>query len=130
MYPELTIFEYKFNNDELKEEFNAFFYRFNLIPLFNNEQLAGHINVSEIDARSIINPGGAHRRMFLELADYLSIASDNDSYEEAVFRLIKDTGHSRTLITKVRKYVEFIRTVQVDHLFNLWNIVWYKKDIH
>ena len=129
MYPELTIFEYGFNNDEIQKEFNDFFFKYGLEPLFTNEHQAGSIKVSLPFAQSLLNVGGANRRLFLELADYLMMGQDNKSFEEAVFRMIYEARSFQGLINKVRKIVNYIRTIDVNNLHNIWNIVWYNKDL-
>ena len=129
MYPELSIFEYGFTNEEIQKEFNDFFFKYGLEPLFTNEHQAGSIKVALPFAQSILNVGGANRRLFLELADYLMMAQDNKSFEEAVFRMIYEARTFQGLINKVKKIVNYIRTISVEHLHNTWNIVWYNKDL-
>ena len=52
------IFSYKFNDEELEQNFNDFFNMYNLTPIFTNEHRASPISVSYIDAKSVVNKIG------------------------------------------------------------------------
>lgn len=130
MNDKLTIFDYVFNNEELEEDFNNFFHRYALTPIFTNEHRAAGIRVTYVDARSVINPGGSYHNTLLELADYVNMAMDNKSYEEALFKIIYEAKSFQTMMNKIKKLLNFITTIDEDHMFNLWNIVWYNKEVY
>ncbi len=124
------IFEPRFNNDELEEEFNNFFHKYNLTPLFTNEHRAGSISVTYLDAKSVINAGGSYHETLKEFADLLSIANDNKAYEEALFKIIYEARSFQGLMITIKKLMKYIQTIDDNHLFNLWNIVFYNKDVY
>ena len=124
------IFEPRFNNEELEEEFNNFFHKYNLTPLFTNEHRAGSITVTYVDAKSVVNQGGSYHETLKEFADILSIANDNKSYEEALFKIIYEARSFQALMRTIRKLMKYIETIDDNHLFNLWNIVFYNKEVY
>lgn len=123
------IFEYRFNNEELEQEFNEFFHANNLHPLFTNEHMAGSITVSYVDAKSVVNEGGSYQNTLKEFSELLTLANDNKSYEEAMFRIIYEARSFQSFIRQLRKLIEYIKTVDERYKHNTWNIVWYNKDL-
>lgn len=123
------IFEYRFNNEELENEFNDFFNRNNLHSLFTNEHMAGTITVSFNDARSVIKDGGAWNKPLKEFAELLTLANDNKSYEEAMFRIIYESRSIQGLVGNIKKLIDYIKTIDERYKHNTWNIVWYNKDL-
>lgn len=130
MYEKFEIFEPRFNNEELETEFNNFFYKYNLTSLFTNEHRAGSISVTYVDARSVINTGGSYHETLKEFADLLTIGNDNKSYEEALFKIIYEARSFQSFMKKIRDLLNFAKTIDSKHLKNLWNIVFYKKDVY
>src|SRR5699024_3609639 len=124
------IFEPRFNNDELETEFNNFFHKYNLTSLFTNEHRAGSITVTYVDARSVINENGSYHNTLKEFADYLSIANDNKSYEEALFKIIYEARSFQGFVKTIKKLLDYMKSIDPDHLFNLWNIVFYNKEVY
>lgn len=130
MAEKFSIFETKFNNDELEEEFTNFFYKYNLTSIFTNEHRAGGITVTYVDAKSVINTGGSYHETLKEFSDFLSMANDNKSYEEALFKLIYDSSSFQAFIKNIRKYMDFIKQqIDSEHMSNMWNIVWYAQEL-
>lgn len=123
------IFEPLFNNEELENEFNNFFYKYNLTPIFTNEHRAGSITVTYIDAKSVVNSGGSYHETLKELADLISMNNDNKSYEEALFRLIYKPRSFQGFMNYVKKHIELISSIEEEFLFNMWNIVWYAEEL-
>ena len=123
------IFEYRFNNEELEQEFNNFFHSNNLNPLFTNEHMAGSITVTYIDAKSVLNDGGSYQKTLKEFAELLTLANDNKSYEEAMFRIIYEARSFQALMRQLKKLIDYIKTVDERYKHNTWNIVWYNKDL-
>lgn len=123
------IFEYRFNNEELENEFNDFFHANNLNPLFTNEHMAGTITVTDVDARSVINDGGSYNKTLKDFAELLTLANDNKSFEEAMFRIIYEARSFQRLMIQLKKLVTYIKTVDERYKHNTWNIVWYNKDL-
>jgi len=130
MADKFQIFEPRFNNDELETEFNNFFHKYNLTSLFTNEHRAGSITVTYVDARSVINENGSYHNTLKEFADYLSIANDNKSYEEALFKIIYEARSFQGFMKTIKKLLDYMKSIDPDHLFNLWNIVFYNKEVY
>ena len=130
MYEKFEIFEPRFNNEELEKEFNDFFYKYNLTSLFTNEHRAGSISVTYVDARSVINTGGSYHETLKEFADLLTIGNDNKSYEEALFKIIFEARSFQSFMKKIRDLLNYAKTVDSKDLNNLWNIVFYNKDVY
>lgn len=129
MVEKFQIFEPKFNNEELEEEFNNFFHKYNLTPLFTNEHRAGSISVAWTDARSVVNPAGSYHNTLKQFSDLLTIANDNKAYEEALFKIIYEARSFQSLMRTIKKLMDYINTIDDNHLFNMWNIVFYNKDL-
>ena len=130
MYEKFQIFEPRFNNEELEKEFNEFFYKYNLTSLFTNEHRAGSISLTYVDARSVINTGGSYHETLKEFADLLTIGNDNKSYEEALFKIIYEARSFQSFMKKIRDLLNYAKTVDSEDLNNLWNIVFYNKDVY
>ena len=130
MYEKFEIFEPRFNNEELEKEFNDFFYKYNLTSLFTNEHRAGSISLTYVDARSVINTGGSYHETLKEFADLLTIGNDNKSYEEALFKIIYEARSFQSFMKKIRDLLNYAKTVDSKDLNNLWNIVFYNKDVY
>ena len=128
---QLTIFDVKSMDEERTKEFYNFFSRYNLMPLFTNEHLAGTISVSDLELRALTNEGGAYnKRDFKKLADYLAMANDNKTYEEAVFSIINNVKGFQGLVNNIKKLVKFIESeIQAEHSHNMWNIVTYSEKL-
>lgn len=130
MEQKFQIFEPRYNDDELDEEFHNFFYKYNLTSLFTNEHRAGSISVTYVDARSVINTSGSYHKTLKEFADLLTIGNDNKSYEEALFKVIYEARSFQSLMKTIRDLMKYIKTIDPEHMFNLWNIVFYNKDVY
>src|SRR5699024_11891115 len=102
----------------------------NLTSLFTNEHRAGSITVTYVDARSVINTGGSYHETLKEFADLLTIGNDNKSYEEALFKIIYEARSFQSFMKKIRDLLNYAKTVDSKNLNNLWNIVFYNKDVH
>ena len=129
MNEKFQIFEPRFNDEELENEFNNFFYKYNLTSLFTNEHRAGSITVTYVDARSVINTGGSYHETLKEFADLLTIGNDNKSYEEALFKIIYESRSFQSFMKKIKDLLEYVKTIDPEQLNNLWNIVFYNKDL-
>ena len=123
------LFEYRFNDEEIQTEFNNFFHFNNLNPLFTNEHMAGTITVTYIDAKSVINQGGAYNKVLKDFSELLTLANDNKSFEEAMFRIIYEARSFQGLIRKLKQIIDYIKQIDDDKKHNTWNIVWYNKDL-
>lgn len=130
MADKFQIFTPKYNNDELEEEFHNFFHKYNLTSLFTNEHRTSDITVTYVDARSVISTSGSYHNTLKEFADFLSIANDNKSYEEAVLRIIDKVSSFQALMNYIKKHINFIMSqIDDDHMWNMWNIIWYADEL-
>ena len=123
------LFEYRFNNEELENEFNDFFHANNLNPLFTSEHMAGSITVTYIDAKSVLNDGGAYNKVLKDFSELLTLANDNKSYEEAMFKIIYEARSFQSLMRKLKQLIDYIKNIEDSKKHNTWNIVWYNKDL-
>lgn len=123
------LFEYRFNNEELEQEFNDFFHGNNLDPLFTNEHMAGSITVSYVDAKSVLNEGGSYQKTLKDFSELITLANDNKSYEEAMFRIIYEARSFQAFMRKIKQLINHIKTIEDNKKHNTWNIVWYNKDL-
>lgn len=126
----LQIFDYKFNDEKLENEFNNFFYKYNLTALFTNEHRASPITVTYVDARSVINKGGKYHNLLKDFADLLNVANDNKKFEEAIFKFLYKSRSFQGLMRNIRNVMDYISTIDSDRFFNMWNIVWYNKEVY
>lgn len=149
---QIRIFEPRFNDDELYQEFLNFFETYGLLPLFTNEHRAGSITVTYVDARSVVLRGGdkdrmlnspkeaerkkakfyqskgdgADRKTLLKFADYLQLYNDNQMYEDDLFFIIYESKTFRQMIERIKKLMRYIdHQMKKEHEFNMWNVVWY-----
>lgn len=130
MENKLHIFEPRFDNEELEKEFNNFFYKYNLTPLFTNEHRSTPISVTYLDAKSVFNPTGSYHKILKDFSDYLLYSTNNKSYEDAIFKLLYQSRSFQALINNIKKLKNFIETgIDVNHMYNMWNIVFYNKEI-
>ena len=125
------IFSYKFNDEELEQNFNDFFNMYNLTPLFTNEHRASPISVSYIDAKSVVNTTGKYHSVLKNFSDYINTAMDNQMYESALFKTIYQANSFQGLMGIIQRIMKHIENdIDNKHLFNTWNIVWYTKEVY
>lgn len=118
-------------DEELTEEFYNFFSRYNLIPLFTDDKRVDDMNVSDLDMRAVVNPDGAYARTLIKFSDYLQMAGDNITFDEAMFEILYESNSFRGLINNLKKVMGFIdHEIEAGHAYNAWNIVFYKDDIY
>lgn len=128
MAQKLSVFDYNFNNPELEEEFNNFFFKNGLLPLFTDEHRSTPIKVGYSEAVGVIK--GAYKEDLKTLANKLMTAVDNKSYQEMMLKIIYNSGTVNNLMRRVRKLNDYIKNDILDkHQFNKWNITWYDKTI-
>src|SRR5699024_4117960 len=130
MEDKFQIFEPRFNDEEIESEVNNFFQKYKLTPLFTNEHKTGSINITYVDERSVINTTGSNHKTLKEYSNLLTIANDNKSYEESLFKIIYEERSFQGLMKTIKKLMDNIKTIDPSHMFNLWNIVWYNKEVY
>ena len=91
--------------------------------------MAGTITVTYVDAKSVLNDGGSYQKTLKDFAELLTLANDNKSFEEAMFRIIYEAKSFQGMMRKLKQLVDYIKTVDERNKHNIWNIVWYKKDL-
>ena len=107
--PEIPLFNMISTNEQRINDFYAFFYRYGLDPIFTDAYRTDHISVTDNDIGSVINEGGAYHKPLKELAQLLSMASDNDSYQEAMFRIIDEPKSFQTMMNYIKQFIEYIK---------------------
>jgi len=129
MANDFQVFDVISINTELEEEFYKTLHKFNLEPLFTNEHRSTPIKVTDNDLRAVVNEGGAYHEPLKEFSSYLSMANDNKSYEEAVFRILYNARSFQGLMNNMKKHMKYIDSIIEERKFNTWNIVWYNKEL-
>lgn len=114
--------------EKLINDFNDFFHQYNLDPLFTNEYRTSPIKVSWADAKGVLNESSSYSKLLISFSDILNTATDNKSYEEAVFKIIHEAKNFKKVMDNIRNYMYKIENLQSNHFFNTWNIVWYAKE--
>jgi hypothetical protein len=117
-HPKIEIFDLISMDDDINNEFNDFFYKYDLLALFTNEHRAGSIRVTDLDARSVINEGYSYNVTLKKFKDYLLMAQDNKSYEEAIFKIIYNARSFQGLINQIKRLMEYIDSIDEDKKFN------------
>lgn len=126
----ILLFDVLSMNEELENEFHNFFYKYNLTSLFTNEHRTSSITVTDLDLRSVVNPNNKYHKLLKEFGDYLTWSTDNKSYEEALFRIIHEARSFQGLMKNIQKLKDYIENgIDVKKMFNMWNIVWYNKEL-
>ena len=128
--PKIQLFEVLSMDDEVNREFNNFFYKWDLIPLTNNDHKTGNIRVTDNDARAVINYGGAYNKDLKKFSEYLNYADDNKAYERAIFSIIDNVKSFQKLMINIRKVNRFIETqIALEDQHKQWNIVYYNDKL-
>lgn len=115
----------------VEEDFYKFFYSNNLLPLFTNEHRTESIDVSLVNAQSVLKSdgkGGQARKVLLEFAKWLNMGMDNMMYESEVFKLIWEAKTWDQFLKRLTVASEYMQTILPNYLHNIWNIAWYDKD--
>lgn len=130
MAQQINLFEVLSIDEEVNKEFNDFFTKFDLLPLFTNEHRTGKITVTYTDARSVIMSGGSYNKELKKFKDVLTYAQDNKKYESAVFKIIYGVKTFQGLMNKIKKVRRYIQhEIQINHAYNTWNIVFYSDQL-
>lgn len=124
-----TVFNHISNNEERIEEFEKFFIRFELEPLFTYENRMTSVTVGDIDLRAVIN--GRYTEDLKKLSDFIHIADDNKMYNSALFKMLykqKTFSNFMKIVRKINDYIE--HGIDENRMGNTWNIVWYNEDLY
>lgn len=122
------IFNPLFNDEQLEEDFQDFFTRYGLDPLFSKEHRAQHnITVTWTDARSVVNPGGSYHRVLTNFADMLSIAHNNQNFDTVLFQVLYYAKTFQKMINNIKKIIDEFSVMPEKFLHNMWNAVKYAE---
>lgn len=130
---ELHYFSYRSHDVRAIQSFERFI-KFNLQPFFSQADELGKIfTVSDAEMRAVINLGGAFRNTLVQLANTISMQSQNHAkkdggtydmkeyHEQMIFSTILYESNSLTgLINRIKKYLE-----NLSKGFFEWNVVYY-----
>ena len=127
---EFTVFDFMFNNEELENEFIKFFKANNLDPMFTNENRTAPIKVSYVDAKSVINDKGKYAKYLRNISDILSVGQNNQMYNEATFKILNEATTFQKMMNNIKRILNQYNVKTWDkHKKNIWNIVYYTKDL-
>ena len=124
-----NVFNHLSNNEERIEEFEKFFIRFELEPLFTYENRMTSVTVGDIDLRAVVN--GRYTEDLKKLSDFIHIADDNKMYNSALFKMLynqKTFSNFMKIVRKINDYIE--HGIDDNRMGNTWNIVWYNEDLY
>lgn len=124
----LHYFDYKFDNEELIEQFETFIDN-NMKEFFTEaESLGVKITVPWNLARSTINEGGNFNKVFKSLANTFAMQSSNNSrykdrHQQFIFVVILDETRHMGLQALVNKINKYLQELSADSF--TWNKVYY-----
>ena len=124
-----NVFNHNSSNEERIEEFEKFFIRFELEPLFTYENRMTSVTVGDIDLRAVVN--GRYTEDLKKLSDFIHIADDNKMYNSALFKMLynqKTFSNFMKIVRKINDYIE--HGIDDNRMGNTWNIVWYNEDLY
>lgn len=121
----ITLFDVKTVDDEMVEAFYDFFENQNLMPLFTNQHRTDQIEVPDLDLRSVIRSGNSYNRLLKSFSSFVNMNQNNIRYEESVFEIIDNAKTFQKLMNNIRDFLNYQQTINDEHTFNLWNIVYY-----
>lgn len=127
---EFTVFDFMFNNEELENKFINFFKVNNLDAMFTNEHRTAPIKVSYVDAKAVINENGKYAKNLRNISDILSVGQNNQMYNEATFKILNEATTFQKMMNNIRRILNQYHVKTWDkHKKNIWNIVYYNKDL-
>jgi len=119
-----------FHNGEIENGFIKFFKANNLDPMFTNENRTAPIKVSYVDAKSVINEKGKYAKYLRDISDILSVGQNNQMYNEATFKILNEATTFQKMMNNIRRILNQYHVKTWDkHKKNIWNIVYYTKDL-
>lgn len=128
--PKIQLFSVRTTDEQRENDFYAFFYKYNLMPLFTDEHRTTNISVSDNDVRAVINPGGAYHEPLKEFAQLLTIQNSNDMFQEAMLRLIDSANSFRKFMNNIRKLLAYLKSIKIDKRKDrIWAAVFYMDDL-
>ena len=128
--PEIQLFDVLTVDDQRENDFYAFFYKYNLMPLFTDEHRTDNIKVTDNDVRAVINTGGAYHKPLKELAQLLTIQNENDMFQEAMLKLIDTPTTFQKFMNNVKKVINKLKTITIDKKTRIWTIVFYMDELN
>jgi len=121
----ITLFDVKTVDDEMVEAFYDFFPNQNLMPLFTNQHRTDQIEVPDLDLRSVIRSGNSYNRLLKSFSSFVNMNQNNIRYEDSLFEIIDNAKNFQKLMNNIRDFLNYQQTINDEHTFNLWNIVYY-----
>jgi len=121
----ITLFDVKTVDDEMVEAFYDFFPNQNLMPLFTNQHRTDQIEVPDLDLRSVIRSGNSYNRLLKSFSSFVNMNQNNIRYEDSLFEIIDNAKNFQKLMNNIRDFLNYQQTINEEHTFNLWNIVYY-----
>ena len=127
---DFTVFEFMFNNEKVENEFIKFFKVNNLDSMFTDEHRTSPIKVRLPDAQSVINGSGKYAKDLRNISDILSVGQNNQMYNEATFKILDEASTFQKMMNNIRRILNQYHVKTWDkHKKNIWNIVYYNKDL-
>lgn len=129
-YMEYIVFNHSTIDDELIEKFNDTIDRLELDSLFTDEHRSSEIKVDYLDLKSVVNKTGASVSRLEQFSTNIKKSDDNKMYASVMLRTLNQPKTFKQFMKIIKEVNEYIETVKEEHMFNVWNIVWYNEELY
>lgn len=127
---EYIVFLHSTVYETLIEEFNDTIDRLELDSLFTDEHRSTSIKVDYLDLRSVVKKNGASVIPLQEFSSNIKKSDDNKMYASVMLRTLNTPRTFKQFMKMIKDINAYIKTVNNEHMFNVWNIVWYNEDLY
>lgn len=127
---EYTVFTHSTVDETLIEKFNDTIDRLEIDSLFTHENKSTTIKVDYLDLKSVVNKTGASVSPLEDFSRNIKKSDDNKMYASVMLRTINQPRTFKQFMKIIKDINSYIKTVNDEHMFNMWNIVWYNEDLY
>jgi len=127
---EYIVFTHSTVDETLIEKFNDTIDRLQLDSLFTDEHRSTSIKVDYLDLKSVTNKSGASVSPLEEFSRNIEMSDDNKMYASVMLRTLNQPRTFKQFMKIIKDINSYIKTVDGDYLYNVWNIVWYNEDLY
>lgn len=128
---EYVVFSHSTVDETLIEEFEKVMKDFELSSLFTEEHKSTSIKVDYLDLKSVINKSGASVSHLQDFSKFIQTSDDNKMYASVMLRTLNTPRTFKQMMNIIKKTNDYIsHKIADEHMFNMWNIVWYNEDLY
>lgn len=124
------VFSHSTIDETLIEKFNDTIDRLELDSLFTDEHRSSEIKVDYLDLKSVVNKTGASVIPLQEFSSNIKKSDDNKMYASVMLRTLNQPRTFKQFMKIIKDINSYIKTVNDEHMFNIWNIVWYNEELY